>query len=183
MINTTLKKKQYDLIFRMPACVCNNWALCSYLEVWRTRVSGINHHILELIEPECCQRIYCASSMYLILNKFLCCWWYRCESLTDALMQLIRRARFKLFLTAVHLRHPRLQSATPRTTCSSCGRREIRCKWTPSLCRSLTSDRRTSTTGTAPNSTQAQVGLFSKSRDLAVRCQASGLNLVFNSWK
>lgn len=50
-----------------------------------------------------------------------------------------------------------LQLATPQTTCSLCGRRETRCKWTPSLCHSLISDKKISIMGTAPNSMKEQV--------------------------
>lgn len=50
-----------------------------------------------------------------------------------------------------------LQLATPQTTCSLCGRRETRCKWTPSLCHSLISDKKILIMGTAPNSMKEQV--------------------------
>ena len=50
-----------------------------------------------------------------------------------------------------------IQLATQQTTCSLCGRQETRCKWTPSLCHSLTSDKKILIMGTAPNSMQEQV--------------------------
>lgn len=55
---------------------------------------------------------------------------------------------------------PFVQLATPQTTCSLCGRQETPCRWTPSLCHSLTSDKKILIMGTAPNSTQEQVMLF-----------------------
>lgn len=50
-----------------------------------------------------------------------------------------------------------IQLATPQMTCSSCGRQETLCRWMKLLYHSLTSDRKISIMGTAPNTMQEQV--------------------------